>query len=275
LYVSDHLSPLTLNALADGELAIDELASAMEHLHGCSACTSRALEQSLLKSATARSGQRYALPDDVQERMKRLVSSPSASRRVVEQTAPSLQPPASRSARWIDWTGWAVAAVLLLAAGGFTVIEMNEHRSQTTAVERAAVVTEVSDQHIATLAANLPPQVLSSDRHTVKPWFQGKIPFSFNLPENLPEDTKLEGANLAYLHNRPVAQLLYSIGKHRVSVFVQQKVAGAEDRAPFAGHAGFRLASFSTNALDVIAISDVDPARLTQLMTLIERAQTE
>ena len=91
------------------------------------------------------------------------------------------------------------------------------------AVEHAALMTEVSDQHIATLAANLPPQVLSSDRHTVKPWFQGKIPFSFNLPEGLPADTKLEGANLVYLHNRPVAQLLYDIGRHRVSVFVQQR----------------------------------------------------
>ncbi len=143
------------------------------------------------------------------------------------------------------------------------------------AVEHAALVTEVSDQHIATLAANLPPQVLSSDRHTVKPWFQGKIPFSFNLPEGLPEGTKLEGANLVYLHNRPVAQLLYDIGRHRVSVFVQERTAGSEWSAPIAEHAGFRLASFSTNDLDVVSISDVDQAKLTGLLGLIERAQSE
>jgi anti-sigma factor RsiW len=142
-------------------------------------------------------------------------------------------------------------------------------------MERTALVTEASDQHIATLATNLPLQVLSSDRHTVKPWFQGKIPFSFNLPESLPEDTKLEGANLAYLHNRPVAQLLYSIGRHRVSVFIQERTAGAEERAPVVEHEGFRLVSFSTNALDVLAISDIDPARLTQLIALIEHAQSE
>jgi len=143
------------------------------------------------------------------------------------------------------------------------------------AMQHAALMTEVSDQHIATLAANLPPQVLSSDRHTVKPWFQGKIPFSFNLPEGLPEDTKLEGANLVYLHNRPVAQLLYDIGRHRVSVFVQQTTAGAEPSAPIVERAGFRLASFSTNELDVVAISDVAPAKLTGLLNLIERAQSE
>ena len=142
-------------------------------------------------------------------------------------------------------------------------------------MQHAALMTEVSDQHIATLAANLPPQVLSSDRHTVKPWFQGKIPFSFNLPEGLPDDTKLEGANLVYLHNRPVAQLLYDIGRHRVSVFVQQRSAGAEWSAPIVERAGFRLASFSTNELDVVAISDVAPAKLTELLSLIERAQAE
>jgi len=272
--MSDHIAVATLNALADGELTADELASVIEHLHSCSACTSHALEQSLLKSATARAGQRYALPDDMRERMERLVLSQNPSSRGAEKNAPLLRPPMNLPARWLGWVGWAVAAALLVSAGGLTVVEMAQRRAQTAAVERTALVTEVSDQHIATLAANLPPQVLSSDRHTVKPWFQGKIPFSFNLPEGLPEDTKLEGANLTYLHNRPVAQLLYSIGKHHVSVFVQERTAGARGRAPLMEHAGFWLASSGTKELDVIAISDVDPARLTQLITLIERAQS-
>jgi len=272
--MSDHIAVTTLNALADGELTADELASVREHLHSCSACTSHALEQSLLKSATARAGQRYAVPDDMRERMERLVSSQNASSQLTEKNAPLLPPPKNQPAHWLGWAGWAAAAALLVSAGSLTVVEMGQRRVQTTAVQRAALVTEVCDQHIATLAANLPPQVISSDRHTVKPWFQGKIPFSFNLPEGLPEDTKLEGANLTYLHNRPVAQLLYSIGKHHVSVFVQEKTSGAAGHAPLAEHAGFWLAGFDTNELDVVAISDVDPTRLTQLITLIERAQS-
>jgi len=195
------------------------------HLHGCSVCTSRALEQALLKSATARVGQRYSLSDSMRERMQNLIASQNASSRMVEEKMPPRRTPLNRSAWRTNWIGLAVAATLLVSAGGLTVLEINEHRTQMVAVDRAALVTEVSDQHIATLAANLAPQVLSSDRHTVKPWFQGKIPFSFNLPENLPEDTKPEGANLAYLYNRPVAQLLYSIGKHHVSVFMQEKTA--------------------------------------------------
>ena len=152
-------------------------------------------------------------------------------------------------------------------------MQRHTQRSEVASVQTAALVNEISDLHIATLAANQPPQVISSDRHTVKPWFQGKLPFSFNLPENLPDDTKLDGANLVYLHNRPVAQLLYSIGRHRVSVLLRQK----QDAAPMltqTERSGFHVTGFATDDLEVIAISDVDPARLAALVRAIEQAQT-
>ena len=129
------------------------------------------------------------------------------------------------------------------------------------------------DQHIAALAANSPPEVLSSDRHTVKPWFQGKLPFSFNLPENLPADTKLEGADLTYIHGQPAAQLIYSIGKHRVSVFITQRTDMNEVFGPPRDHAGFHVAGFNTGDLDAIAVSDVDPGRLSGLVGQIFQAQ--
>jgi anti-sigma factor RsiW len=268
--MSDHLSATTLNALADGELTEAELASVTEHLHGCPACTSHALQQSLLKSATTRAGQRYEVPDQLRKRMEHLVASQSAPSHAVERKSSSLLSSSDGPAKW---AGWAAAAALLLSAGGMTLFERNERRVQTATLQRRALATEVSDQHIATLAANLPPQVLSSDRHTVKPWFQGKLPFSFNLPDNLPEGTKLAGANLVYLHNRPAAQLLYNIGSHHVSVFVQQKTSGTEEHVPVTEQDGFRLTGFSTKELDVVAISDVDPASLANLIGLIEHAQ--
>jgi anti-sigma factor RsiW len=143
-----------------------------------------------------------------------------------------------------------------------------------TRTDEAARVTEVCDQHIETLAENREPQVLSSDRHTVKPWFQGKIPFTFNLPEGLPEDTKLDGANLAYLHNQPVAQLLYSIGKHRVSVFVRERGETGVSQEFVTEHSGFHVVTANTPELELVAVSDVDPARLRGLVSAIGRAQT-
>jgi anti-sigma factor RsiW len=153
------------------------------------------------------------------------------------------------------------------------LIQRAAQRAETASAEQAALVTEVFDQHVATLAGNETPQVVSTDRHTVKPWFQGKIPFSFSLPASLPGDTTLDGANLTYLRSQPVAQLLYSIGKHRVSVFLRQKSGTADDIVPVAERSGFHVMEFSTHDLDVVAISDVDPARLAELLSTLRQAQ--
>jgi anti-sigma factor RsiW len=261
--MTDHLTPSMLSGLVDGELLADQLAMANEHLAACPACTSNALYQSLLKSATAKAGQRYILPAPLQERLKRVASSQPKS----QGTSPGHLHPS----QWrFGWAGWAVAAALLLVFASTMLVQSNKHK----ATEQAALVTEVFDQHMAALAGSLPPQVVSTDRHTVKPWFQGKLPFSFNLPEDLPGDTKLDGANLSYLHNQPVAQLLYSIGKHRVSVFLRERSGAASaDEAP-AEHAGFHVMGFNTSDLDGVAVSDVDPARLAELVSAIRQAQT-
>ena len=266
--MSDHLSPARLNALADGELSPDELAGVNEHLAGCAACTSNALYQSMLKIAAGKAGQRYTLPPDLQERLSRRVLKGNS------QPAPADTRGAQPSApRRIGWLGWATAAAIFLLAASAVLVQRGMQRSAIVSSLQAGLVTEVSDQHIATLAANLPPQVLSSDRHTVKPWFQGKIPFSFNLPDNLPHDTTLDGANLTYVRGQPAAQLLYSIGRHRVSVFVREKSGANTAKNLLAEHSGFHVAGFSAQDLDVIAVSDVDPARLSDLVGMIEQAQ--
>lgn len=257
--MSEHLSQTIINALVDGELSAEQLASTQEHLSECPECTSKALYQTMLKTATAKAGQRYALPVDLQQRLIRIAAhqSPVTDATLVR----SVQKPA----RVFNYAGWAAAAVLLLVFGSILAVQRG--------TQRTALFTEVCDQHIAMLAGNLPPQVLSSDKHTVKPWFQGKLPFSFNLPENLPGDTRLDGANLTYMRNQPAAQLLYSIGKHRVSVFIREKTSAAISGDAQGEHAGFHVAGFNDGDLEVVAVSDVDPARLSALVRMIEEAQ--
>jgi anti-sigma factor RsiW len=263
--MTDHLAPTILNALADGELTPPQLAQANEHLGTCPACTTTALHQSLLKSATARAGQRYAPPPHLQERLMRLAAH--------EHLHPQQQQPSTTQPRPRIVLGWATAAVLLLACAATLIVQRNLDHASIAAAQHTALVSEVFDQHVATLANAIPPQVLSTDRHTVKPWFQGKIPFSFNLPDNLPSNTTLDGANLTYLRNQPVAQLLYSIGKHRVSIFVSQKPATLTT-SPQTDRAGFHIIDRTTSNLEIVAISDVDPARLAELATALQQAQT-
>jgi anti-sigma factor RsiW len=268
--MTDHLSPSILSALADGELSPEQLAAANQHLADCFSCTSNALYQGLLKSATAKAGQRYTPPPQLRERLTALASQtilvPADPR---DHKAPASASPATW---WFGWLGWATAAALLLVSASVMLVQRSTRQAELASAEHAALVTEVFDQHIATLAGSLPPQVVSTDRHTVKPWFQGKLPFSFNLPESLPRDTTLDGANLTYLHNQPVAQLLYSIGKHRVSVFV--KPTPGRPSGMLTEHSGFHVMDSRTDDLEVVAVSDVDPARLAELVNTIRKAQT-
>ena len=259
--MTEHISQADLNALADGELSHDQLAFVNDHLAGCPACTSAALVQTLLKSNVAKAGQRYAMPVGLEERLKRLATSDSTGR----------SRPAGRSAM----AGWATAAaILLVISSGLILMLQGRRGEERAALEYQAQVSEVSDLHIATLAAGLGPQVVSSDRHTVKPWFQGKLPFSFNLPDNLPADTKLDGADLTYLHNQPVAQLLYTIGRHRVSVFLTERRSGEPMDGKQSEHSGFKVTSAGVGDLEIVAVSDVDQARLAELVSLIRSVQT-
>jgi anti-sigma factor RsiW len=236
-----------------------------EHLASCPQCTWSALAESLLKSATARAGQRYTTPSDLRDRVGRLVSEEAAR-------VPGSPSPASRKASWnFSSVGWpALAALLLVVVSVFSVQRWTQHSISS---ESAGLVTEACDQHVAMLAANAPPEVVSSDRHTVKPWFQGKLPFSFNLPQDLPGDTTLDGANLTYLRGQPTAQLLYSVGKHRVSVFMRQRMAESGENSLFNNRSGFHVTGFLTADLEVVAVSDVDTVRLADLADRIERVQ--
>jgi anti-sigma factor RsiW len=254
-----------LDALADGELAGDELARAQEHLAACAPCapcTTSALAASLLKGATARAGERYAAPPELQARLAKLVAGAESA------------PEEPRRGWGFGSFGLALAALLLLYAGLF-LLPHRAGRDLVAAADYSALVTEIGDQHIAMLAGGAPPEVVSSDRHTVKPWFQGKIPFSFNLPQDLPADTTLDGADLTYLRDQPAAQLLYSVGRHRVSVFVRARAAGADAELPAQDYQGFHTAGFRAGNLEVLAVSDVDAARLADLVARMKGAQAQ
>ena len=246
--MSEHLSAEMLNAVVDGELQGPDLERASEHLAACLACSSQCLSLGVLKKQVAKTRDRYATPAEFQARMRQTAAGASRSR--------------------TNWYGISSIAAALLVCAVLIASQLTSRRQAQT-----ALVNEVADHHIATLAADSPPQVISSDRHTVKPWFQGKLPFSFNLPQNLPADTTLDGANLAYLHGRPAAQLLYSIGKHHVSVFLQEAADVPAGSAPNAEHVGFHVRSFRSSGLQAVAVSDADPARVAELLKLLQAAQ--
>jgi anti-sigma factor RsiW len=268
--MTDHLSSATLNGLADGELSAEELAATGQHLAGCPRCVSQALQQSLLKLATAQAGHRFVPPPHMHERLVGLASDTRSE--TGGEAMLGRNQSLSRMAMQFRPLIWAAAAALFLVVS-IPMIRNVALSVDVASGERAALSNEVFDQHIATLASSLPPQVISSDRHTVKPWFQGKISFSFDLPVNLPADVVLNGANLTYLHDQPAAQLLYSIGKHHLSVFLLKRSGPSRAVPAVTEHSGFHVMVFHMEGLEGIAVSDVDPGRLASLIHMLEQSQ--
>ena len=257
--MSEHLDASFLNALVSGELPEEEREKARKHLSECSSCTAGALSSAMLKLATAKAGMRYA-------------PSPQFAEKIARQSR-GMQVVPARSPRGA-MVAWATAAVLAIAALTSVTMTQRARKNEVAAVAMAAAANEVLDQHVAALSPDSSLGVISTDRHTVKPWFQGRVPFSFNLPEALPEGTSLEGADMTYLHGKPTAQLIYRIGKHRASLFVTLREDAAEPTIFSSERAGFHLRTFSAGPLQVEAVSDVNRAELDALVRAFKDAQT-
>jgi len=129
---------------------------------------------------------------------------------------------------------------------------------------------EVVADHIRALQPGPLTDVVSTDQHTVKPWFEGKIPFSFNLPEVQRTPYVLIGGRVAYLHHQPAAQLIYSLRQHRISIFVQPTGSSG----PFATAARFPLTtqSWQEHGFQYIAVTDTPPSELKPLVDMWRQA---
>jgi anti-sigma factor RsiW len=262
---TEHIGPDTLNAFIDGELPPAEQQGIEQHLTTCHACTLRVLSATQLKAATARAGQRFTPPPEALARLTaqlrlQLEPTPQAQTQQPQTKTPARVIPI-RPAAWA-----AIAAAILLAVSLLGWRQL--HQTNTLAAE-------LLDQHLATLSSAATPQVISTDRHTVKPWFQGRLPFSFNIPDAaaLPPDTTLKGADLTYLNNQPAALLLFTIHKHEVSVFLTQRTTDPNLTALPNSRAGFTLHTATTQNLRIIAVSDVNPAELDALLNTLVHAQ--
>src|ERR1035438_1221621 len=168
------------------------------------------------------------------------------------------------------WTILAVPAMSVLivsVAVNFYVGRESERRQR--------VFSELADLHVAALASAAPVDVVSTDRHTVKPWFQGKIPFSFNLPELQGSEFTLLGGRVTYLAQTPGAHLIYQVRKHEVSVFIFQD-RGEEPASLASGPVhtvSFNVENWTQNGLRYFVVGDVSADDIQALGKLLRDAR--
>jgi len=214
----------------------DEMAA---HLTTCSDCTTAVAERLAMKRQVRLAANRDAAPPELHAALRR-----------------QLRPAPRWQGRW----PWAAAAAMVLVAigvaGAFRLSRLAD-----------PVLTELIDQHVIALSSASPVDVISEDRHTVKPWFQGRLPFTFNLPDLTGTDIRLIGGKLTYLQQRPAAELLYQAGRHKISVFVLQDESSV--RAP-AGASSFNVQSWAAGGLRFHLVTDASDEEASRPVTLLK-----
>src|SRR5579863_10388648 len=239
-----------LDVYLDGELPATEARTLSEHLRGCAGCASEALSRVQQKRAVRAAGQRFT-PD------------PAFRARIQASSA------GSRPSRWnrLWMPALATAMVLVVVGAGFLSLSRSRR-------DQLRLMSELADLHVATLASSNPVDVVSSDRHTVKPWFAGKIPFTFNLPELQDSPFTLVGARVSYLNQSPGAELIFHVRQHQISVFIFQERAlgGVRTLDEVRSELSFNVRSWSRNGLSYFVIGDASAQDLDKLSELMKAA---
>ncbi len=240
-----------LDAYLDGELPSDVMHAFDAHVRECPSCAATALARVQMKRAVQTAGKRFVPNAEFKKRIQKNIA-------------------AKPQRHWLS--GWVLAASM---AGVLLVAALTSNYLGTRS-KNNHVFSEIADLHVTALASASPVEVISTDRHTVKPWFQGKIPFSFNLPELQNSEFSLLGGRMTYLEQTPGAHLIYDVRKHHISVFVFQERAlptRMDERPLSPKKVAFNIETWSQSGLRYFVIGDASAADIDALAKLFKAAE--
>lgn len=119
---------------------------------------------------------------------------------------------------------------------------------------------ELIDMHTTIIASAQPVDVVSTDRHTVKPWFEGRVPFAVDVPDLSKTPFRVAGGRVVFWRGEPDAYLLVTKGAHRISLF-----AFAGDAPRIAATPQMTIVTWHHNGLSYVAIGDIPRSELEAL----------
>lgn len=246
--VIDRLGPYL-----DGELSPKQAERVRRHLDLCRLCDRREEEALGLAAAIRAEVPYHRISDAGRDRIRQAVCAHSL---------PAPRQIAAR-ARWL-----ALAASIALALGaGWTLGFQNGHSAPGF-----ALADDVLEGHVRSLMADHLTDVASSDRHTVKPWFDGKLDFSPPVLDLAAQGFPLLGGRLDYLGERPVAALAYGRHRHLINLFVWPSApADRESGRAVSSRQGYTLLHWSRGGMTYWAASDLNPDELHQFVSLVQR----
>ena len=236
-----------IEAYLDNELDRADARELEAHLESCVACRTALERLDELRRALRAADLRYTAPAALRERI-------AVSARVADSARRT--PP--------QWLRYAAACVLAFGAGGLSLQLWNT--THTANAVSAQLDRDLFAAHWRALAATSPMDVVSTDQHTVKPWFAGKVPESPLVRDFASQGFPLAGGRIDYVGGTRVPVLVYQHGEHWIDVFVF-----ASDIAPPQASQvqGYRLVPIRLGAQPAAVVTDMDTVELDKLVVLL------
>jgi anti-sigma factor RsiW len=237
-----------LHALMDGELDAGHARAVEDHIAGCKACALELAAYREMSQAIAGANLSF--------------TAPPALRRRIEAALPQKAAPSRRAVLRGFATGSALSA---LAATGLVAIVLRKDDEQR-------VMSEVVSAHLRSLQAGHLTDVLSTDQHTVKPWFNGKLDVAPPVIDLTAQGFTLVGGRLDYVDARAIGAVVYRRRQHVINLFVAQTSNTDRRAARTETLQGFNIRYWSDRGLNYWAVSDLGADELAEFSDKFESA---
>jgi len=248
---------LRTQAFIDGQARDDDAAVIEAHIAGCAECQAFVADVASLGDALRRRARRHAAPPGLRERVLRALDAEEARQAAIGADAT----PRRRPGFWAGLFGGAGATAI---AGALALLAI-------TPPSPDGLVDGIADAHINALMAGRQIAVVSTDHHTVKPWFAGRIALSPPVSDFASQGYALTGGRLDHVAGAPAAVVVYQHGKHEIDLFVW---ADRGERLPGAGlRHGYHLLVWKRGDLDFAAVSDTAAPELANFVRLVQGEQ--
>ncbi len=241
---------LLVHAYLDDELDAAQSAAMARHLQDCAACAASYGIHSRLRKALAQPGLYHRAPDALRERW-------SPTQTVAGSALPTPFRPRRAPLAYAMAAGFA-GALLLTSPAWITALRQR-------GAESNSVVAEAVSSHVRSLQARHLMDVVSTDQHTVKPWFEGKLDFSPRVKDLASEGFPLIGGRLDAIDGRSVAALIYKRHLHVINLY-QWPTDSLATAQPEVQRHGYTVIRWTAEGMRYIAISDVSAADLKQFV---------
>jgi anti-sigma factor RsiW len=240
---------IILHALIDGELDAGHARDVETHVAGCPRCAASLAAYRQMSQAIAQADLRY--------------TAPASLRRRIEASLPKPRPAPSRRN---VLRGFAMgSAVSALAATGLVAIVLRNDDQQR-------IMSEVVSAHLRSLQAGHLTDVISTDQHTVKPWFNGRLDVSPPVIDLTAQGFTLVGGRLDYVDARAIGAVVYRRRQHVINLFVAQTPNIERRAAKTETVQGFNIRHWSERGLNFWAISDIGADELAEFGEKFETA---